>query len=156
MNVLMTARTVVRSVGTFFSVNAQENQPNDGSERAGDDGFTLAEVIVSIALFTIMSVAATTAMLTIIKLTNRTSNRVAASNLAREQIDNLRLQNSTSAALLDDGTHTIQLRNTTFTVTTTLNPTPIETCASGGSRQTSVTVSVSGAQLVRYDTVLAC
>ncbi len=128
-----------------------------GKPGSGDDaGFTLAEVIVSIVLFTVMSVAATTAILTTVKLTNRNENRVLAANIAREQIENLRLANTTSASVLDEGTHSVQLKNKTFMVTTALSPSAGTSCTSGSWRLTTVTVTAAGQQLVRYDAVLAC
>lgn len=152
MNRPMTARSVARSAGTFFGFDTQA----DPDLPCDDEGFTLAEVIVSIALFTVMSVAATTSLVTVVKLTNRNENRVLAANLAREQVENLRLANTTAAAVLDEGSHDVQLKSKTFTVTTTLDPVAAATCAAGSSRRTTVTVSTAGQQLVRYDAVLAC
>ena len=152
MNRPMTARPVARSAGTSFGIGGRP----EADFAADDEGFTLAEVIVSIALFTVMSVAATTSLVTIVKLTNRNENRVLAANLAREQVENLRLANTTAAAVLDEGSHNVQLKSKTFTVTTALNPVAAATCAAGSSRSTTVTVSTAGQQLVRYDAVLAC
>jgi prepilin-type N-terminal cleavage/methylation domain-containing protein len=152
MNRTTTIRSVARSAGTFFGICA----PTEADSPCDDEGFTLAEVIVSIALFTVMSVAATTSLVTVVKLTNRTENRVLAANLAREQVENLRLANTTSAAVLDEGSHDVQLKNKTFTVTTTLDPVAAATCTAGSSRRTTVTVWAAGQQLVRYDAVLAC
>jgi prepilin-type N-terminal cleavage/methylation domain-containing protein len=152
MNRPMTAKSVARSAGASFGAGAL----SASDPASHDEGFTLAEVIVSIALFTIMSVAATTSLVTVVKLTNRNENRVLATNLAVQQIENLRLANTTAAAVLDEGSHDVQLKSKTFTVTTTLLPGAATTCTAGSSRRTTVTVWTAGRQLVRYDAVLAC
>jgi len=122
-----------------------------------DAGFTIAEVVVSIALFVIISVAVTSALLTLVKYTGVTQNRVAAANLARQEIEQLRGQNSTMEAL-DSGPSSVTLQGTTFTVTPLLSPAANASCAPGASRNATVTVSWphSGSRTVRYDTVLSC
>jgi prepilin-type N-terminal cleavage/methylation domain-containing protein len=157
MNSPMTARSVASSAGTFFGVNAQENSENDDSELTGDDGFTLAEVIVSIALFTIMSVAVISALVTLVKLTAVTQNRVAASNLARQEIEKLRGQNGT-VSQLDSAALSVALKGTTYTVTPIMSPAATASCAPGAARNVTVKVSWndSGSRSVRYDTVLSC
>jgi type II secretory pathway pseudopilin PulG len=122
-----------------------------------DDGFTLAEVVVSIALFTMVSFAVTLALVTLIKLTGVTQNRVAASNLARQEVEKLRGQNST-LSLLDAAASTVALKGTTFTITPIMSPAANVTCAPGASRNVTVKVSWndSSTRSVRYDTVLSC
>jgi|GEM_PF-2384613 len=124
---------------------------------AGEDGFTLTEVIVSIGLFTVVSFAVMMALVTLVKLTGVTQNRVAASNLARQEVEKLRGQNST-LSLLDAAASTVQLKGTTFTITPILNPSAASTCTPGGSRNVTVKVSWndSSTRSVRYDTVLSC
>lgn len=130
----------------------------DNTGRLRDDsGFTLAEVIVSILLFTIMSFAVMFALVTLIKYTSVTQNRVAASNLARQEVERLRGQNST-LSLLDAGPSSVTLKGTTYTVTPILSPAANASCAPGAARNATVTVSWngSGSRTVRYDTVLSC
>lgn len=129
---------------------------SDG-ERRTDDGFTLAEVIVSIALFTMVSFAVMIALVTVVKLTGVTQNRVAASNLARQEVEKLRGQNST-LSLLDASASTVKLKGTTFTITPIMAPAANATCTPGAARNVTVKVSWndSSNRTVRYDTVLSC
>lgn len=122
-----------------------------------DDGFTLAEVVVSIALFTVMSFAVMLALVTLVKLTAVTQNRVAASNLARQEIERLRGQNGT-ASQLDAAVPPVTLKGTTYTITPIMTPGATATCAPGAARNVTVKVTWkdSGARSVRYDTVLSC
>jgi prepilin-type N-terminal cleavage/methylation domain-containing protein len=124
---------------------------------ADDEGFTLAEVLVAIALFVIVSVASMTALYTLVKSTAITRNRVSAANLARQEIERLRGQNLNAAAL-DSTAIPVTLKGTAFTITPTMTPTATGTCAPGASRQVTVRVSWnnSGNRSVRYDTVLSC
>jgi Tfp pilus assembly protein PilV len=122
-----------------------------------DDGFTLAEVVVSIALFTVVSFAVMMALVTLVKLTAVTQNRVAASNLARQEVERLRGQNST-LSLLDAAVSTVTLKGTSFAVTPIMVPAANATCAPGAARNVTVKVTWkdSGSRSVRYDTVLSC
>ena len=126
-------------------------------QRAAEDGFTMAEVVVSIALFTVLSFAVMMALVTLVKLTGVTQNRVAASNLARQEVEKLRGQNST-LSLLDAAASTVALRGTKFTITPVMTPAANVTCAPGASRNVTVKVSWndSSNRTVRYDTVLSC
>jgi len=147
-------------VGTSFrcAIRARWSRVagTDG-ERAGDAGFTLAEVIVSIALFTVISFSVMFALITLVKYTAVTQNRVAAANLARQEVEKLRGQNSTLTQL-DVGAATVSLKGTTYTVTPVMSPAANVTCAAGASRNVTVTVTWnnSGTRSVRYDTVLSC
>jgi hypothetical protein len=82
---------------------------------------------------------------------------VSAANLARQEIERLRGQNL-SAAALDSTAIPVTLKGTTFTITPTMTPTATGTCAPGASRQVTVRVTWnnSGTRSVRYDTVLSC
>jgi type II secretory pathway pseudopilin PulG len=124
---------------------------------AGDAGFTIAEVLVSFALFTIVAVSATAGLISAVTSTTRTQDRVAATNLARQEIERLRLQNSTGAQL-DSAVQTVTLHATQFTVTPSLTPNASANCATGAARAATVVVSWPGspAHGVRLDTVLAC
>ncbi|HST46685.1 type IV pilus modification PilV family protein [Jatrophihabitans sp.] len=136
---------------------AAKTAAGDGDSPAGEDGFTLTEVIVSIALFTVVSFAVMMALVTLVKLTGVTQNRVVASNLARQEVEKLRGQNST-LSLLDAAASTVKLKGTTFTITPILNPAASATCTPGASRNVTVKVSWndSSNRSVRYDTVLSC
>ena len=147
-------------VGTFFRCAVRRWQSVAGKDRpaeAGDAGFTLAEVIVSIALFTVISFSVMFALVTLVKYTGVTQNRVAASNIARQEIEKLRGQNSTLSQL-DAAASTVSLKGTNYTVTPVMSPAANVTCAAGASRNVTVTVTWnnSGTRSVRYDTVLSC
>jgi type II secretory pathway pseudopilin PulG len=122
-----------------------------------DGGFTLAEAIVAFTLFIIMSTAATYALVTTIRLSGVTQNRVAAANLAAQALEQLRLQNNATSQL-DASVRTVTLHGTTSTVTPALFPSATSTCALGSSRHVTVIVTWpgSGSRSPRYDSVLTC
>ena len=161
MNPPTTSRSFAGHVGVLLGMLREDKQPLPRSDEPAatgdDDGFTLAEVVVSIALFTVVSFAVMLALVTLVKLTGVTQNRVAASNLARQEIEKLRGQNST-LSLLDASASTVALKGTTFTITPIMNPAATATCAPGASRNVTVKVSWqdSSTRTVRYDTVLSC
>ncbi|MDQ1743186.1 MAG: hypothetical protein QOE23_1525 [Pseudonocardiales bacterium] len=158
MNPPMTTRSGAGPVGALLR-RLRADEPNHRTSRspAGDDGFTMAEVVVSIALFTVVSFAVMMALATLVKLTGVTQNRVAASNLARQEVEKLRGQNST-LSLLDADASTVALKGTSFTITPVMTPAANVTCAPGASRNVTVKVSWkdSSIRTVRYDTVLSC
>lgn len=158
MNPPLAIRSVAGHVGVLARTQRLGTQASSADgEAPADDGFTLAEVVVSIALFTMVSFAVTLALVTLIKLTGVTQNRVAASNLARQEVEKLRGQNST-LSLLDAGASTVALKGTTYTITPIMSPAANVTCAPGASRNVTVKVSWndSSTRSVRYDTVLSC
>jgi len=122
-----------------------------------DEGFTLAEAVVAIALFGIMASAATFSIVGLVVTTRTTEHRVAATNLARQEIERLRLQNTTGRQL-DSDAQTVQLKGTTYTVTPTMTPAASAGCGALATRAASVVVTWNSAagRRVRYDTVLAC
>ena len=161
MNPPMTSRSFAGHVGVLVRTLREDEQ---ASSRTGeppatgdDDGFTLAEVVVSIALFTVISVAVMLALVSLVKLTGVTQNRVAASNLARQEVEKLRGQNST-ASLLDATASTVTLKGASFTITPIMTPAATAICAPGASRNVTIKVSWrdSSTRTVRYDTVLSC
>ena len=159
MTAARTSGSTAGHVGTSFR-SALETRWNRlvAKHEAGEDaGFTLAEVIVSIALFTVISFSVMFALITLVKYTAVTQNRVAAANLARQEVEKLRGQNSTLTQL-DVGAATVSLKGTTYTVTPVMSPAANVTCAAGASRNVTVTVTWnnSGTRSVRYDTVLSC
>jgi prepilin-type N-terminal cleavage/methylation domain-containing protein len=141
---------------TFIAGRVGAFLPDDRSDR-DEQGFTLAEVIVSIALFTVISFSVMFALVTLVKYTGVTQNRVAAANLARQEVEKLRGENSTLSQL-DLTAATISLKGVTYTVTPVLSPAGNVTCAAGASRNATVTVTWhdSGSRSMRYDTVLSC
>jgi type II secretory pathway pseudopilin PulG len=157
----MTTGSFAGHAGVLFRmprVDEQAHSRNGEPPATGDDdGFTLAEVVVSIALFTVLSFAVMLALITLVKLTGVTQNRVAASNLARQEIERLRGQNST-ASQLDAAALTVALKGTNFTVTPIMSPAATAVCAPGAFRRVTVKVSWqdSSTRTVRYDTVLSC
>ena len=159
MNPSMTTRSFAGHVGVRLRMLREDKQALSASAHrpAADGGFTLAEVVVSIALFAVVSFAVMSALVTLVKLTGVTQNRVAASNLARQEIEKLRGQNST-LSLLDATASTVALKGTSFTITPIMNPAATATCAAGASRNVTVKVSWkdSSIRTVRYDTVLSC
>lgn len=159
MNPPMTTRSFAGHVGTFFRLLREERQASarQREKAPDDDGFTMAEVVVSLALFTVVSFAVMLAMVTLVKLTGVTQHRVAASNLARQEVEKLRGQNSTSSQL-DATASTVTLKGTSFTITPIMTPAATATCAPGASRNVTVKVSWndSSNRTVRYDTVLSC
>jgi Tfp pilus assembly protein PilV len=124
----------------------------------GDDGFSLAEVIVAMSLFVIVSISSLIALTTLVKVTSNTQNRVAASNLARQEVERLRGENSTSSQLDAAAITQASVHGTTYTITPTMNPVSTVMCNPGSSRQVTVVVAwnSSGSRSVRYDTVLSC
>jgi prepilin-type N-terminal cleavage/methylation domain-containing protein len=124
---------------------------------ADDSGFTLAEVLVSLGLFVVISVTATYGLITTLKLTDVTKDRVVAANLATQELERLRSQNAANAQL-DSTARTVTLRGQSFTVTPSLTPAATANCATGSSRKVSVIVTWNSnpARSARYDSVLSC
>jgi type II secretory pathway pseudopilin PulG len=153
----MNRKLLARRVGTSLRRPGADPQSPEADGRTGEEGFTLAEVIVSIGLFTVISFAVMFALVTLVKYTGVTQNRVAAANLARQEVEKLRGQNST-LSLLDSAASTVTLKGTTYTVTPILSPAANATCAAGAARNVTVQVTWnnSGNRSVRYDTVLSC
>lgn len=122
-----------------------------------DGGFTLAEVVVAIGVFTVMATTATYGLVTTLQLTNVTKDRVAAANLASQELERLRSENTTTQQL-DSSPRTVTLHGLRFTVTPGLNPAAAVECDPGGTRQVSVVVTWNSnpPRTARYDSVLAC
>ena len=159
MNPTMTSRSFAGPAGVLLRMVREDKQARSAKDdRPGDvDGFPMAEGVVSIALFTVVSFAVMMALVTLVKLTGVTQNRVAASNLARQEVERLRGQNSTLSQL-DAAATTVALKGVSFTVTPIMSPAATATCAAGASRNVTVKVSWqdSSFRSVRYDTVLSC
>jgi type II secretory pathway pseudopilin PulG len=153
----MNRKLLARRVGTFLRCAGANPESTQADERTGEEGFTLAEVIVSIALFTVISFSVMFALVTLVKYTGVTQSRVAAANLARQEVEKLRGENSTLSQL-DSAASTVTLKGTTYTITPVLSPAANATCNPGAARNVTVKVtwSNSGSRSVRYDTVLSC
>jgi Tfp pilus assembly protein PilV len=122
--------------------------------RSGEDaGFTLAEAIVAFTLFLVLVTSATWWLVKTVQLTTTNRDKVAAANLATQEMERLRSE-ANSGQQLDLTTHAVTLHNTDYTVAPVFTPTG--SCATGSSRTVSVTVSWSGGNPIRYDSVLAC
>ena len=122
--------------------------------RADEDaGFTLAEAIVAFTLFLILVTSATWWLVKTVQLTTTNRDKVAAANLATQEIERLRSE-ANGSQQLDATVHTVTLHNTDYTVTPVF--TPSGSCATGATRTISVTVNWPGGSSIRYDSVLAC
>jgi Tfp pilus assembly protein PilV len=120
---------------------------------AEDAGFTLAEAIVAFTLFLVLVTSATWWLVKTVQLTTTNRDKVAAANLATQEIEKLRSE-ANGSQQLDATVHNVTLHNTNYTVTPVF--TPAGSCATGASRSVSVTVSWPGGSPIRYDSVLAC
>jgi Tfp pilus assembly protein PilV len=122
--------------------------------RSGEDaGFTLAEAIVAFTLFLVLVTSATWWLVKTVQLTTTNRDKVAAANLATQEIERLRGE-ANLIQQLDATTHVVTLHNTDYTVSPVF--TPAGSCAIGATRAVTVTVSWPGGNPVRYDSVLAC
>lgn len=122
-----------------------------------ESGFSLVEAIVSMAMLGVLAAASAYALLGLIATTRTTQNRVAASNLARQEVERLRMQSITGHEL-DSTPRPVTLKSTTYTVTPSFSPLPQATCDATNFRRVSVVVTWNSptGRNVRYDTVLAC
>jgi len=137
------------------------------SSSRDEGGFTLAEVIVAIAVFMVVMVATTSALVTVIKTTRFTRDRVAASSIARQTIERLRAQSNTGHSLDIGALPTQVVYGQTYTATvcmtrdadsTTYSCAAVPACLSGHQWNVTVTVdwTTSDSRRVQYDTVIAC
>lgn len=121
-----------------------------------DAGFTLLESLAAFTIFIVVASAATWWLIKTVQLTGQTRDRVTAADLATQQLEKLRGE-SNAGQSLDSALKSVVVHNVTFSVTTSLNPGSTATCATGASRQVSVSVTWPAATTpVRYDSVLAC
>jgi prepilin-type N-terminal cleavage/methylation domain-containing protein len=119
----------------------------------GDAGFTMVEVIVSLAIFAGFSAAALAAIIGSSKAQDATRSRVSGTNIAQSDLEQARALPSPSAA---NYTTSAPGDTATYRVARTVTyPTP--SCTAGGLIKISVVVSQSGSSTqVRTDTVVAC
>lgn len=122
-----------------------------------DSGFSLLESVIAFGIFMIVLVSVSSMLVSAGRLTTTTRDRTAAANLAAEQIELMREQNANGQGVNTGGP--ILLRGITYTVAVSAFPAFNGACASGSSRQVSVTVSWNGGDgqhATRDDTVIAC
>jgi prepilin-type N-terminal cleavage/methylation domain-containing protein len=116
-----------------------------------DDGFTILEVVISIALFAIIASAATFAIVSSIRASNATELRIEATHVAQEQLDLVRALGASPAASPPLSSDDEALYSVGITWTAACS-------ASVRSRDVAVTVSVKGSSIspVILGTRLAC
>jgi prepilin-type N-terminal cleavage/methylation domain-containing protein len=66
------------------------NQRQTPGRPAGDEGFTLIEVIVALLVFAIVSTGIVAGMTTIVRMTGDNRSRITAANLASQELDTVR------------------------------------------------------------------
>jgi prepilin-type N-terminal cleavage/methylation domain-containing protein len=66
--------------------------------RAGDGGFTLVEVLAAVFIFAVISTATFTIIITALKTVHQNNERVLAANVARSQVEYLRLLGTSGIA----------------------------------------------------------
>ncbi|WP_156760506.1 type IV pilus modification PilV family protein [Microbacterium karelineae] len=122
-----------------------------------DDGFTLVEAVVSIAIFAIVATAATFAIVSAVRAASATELRVAAGHIAEEELARVVSLGAEPAeppgdAVVSDG-------GREFSVTVSADPAYGEDCA-GGHRDVALEVTVAAHDAAgvsaRLDTRLAC
>jgi prepilin-type N-terminal cleavage/methylation domain-containing protein len=128
-----------------------------GSARRPDishEGFTLVEVIIAMAIFSIVSIGVLYGLLSVLSITKDSRDRQVATNLASEEIDLVRAADDLFA--LDDNSRTVELNGDTFTVARTARwiSDPTEDLACGSSdelRYKRVSVRVTWANMRSTD-----
>jgi Tfp pilus assembly protein PilV len=131
-----------------------------------DDGFTIMEAVVSLTLFLIVSIAAVSAIVNSIRITDLSNNRVVAANLAQADIEQARAQTADQSVLSISTTgypKTTTVGSSTYTVSRAASGTCPTTRTAGTLYYLNLPVTVSWAQSdsggtrnVRADTVIAC
>ena len=114
-----------------------------------DAGFTLAESIVALTLFVIVMTFGAIGVTQTIQLTGVTSARVAAANIANQEIERLRLANLTGHdPVLTPPSGSIP---SAYRVTETAGA-----CVTGAKTLTVAVTWGDGSRVVTYDSELAC
>src|SRR5689334_24384006 len=102
----MARSTTTRSSAGFGSARFVARFRHDDD----DAGFTLAEAIVSFTLFLILVTSATWWLVKTVQLTTTNRDKVAAANLATQEIERLRSE-ANGSQQLDATSHIVTLHN---------------------------------------------
>lgn len=107
----------------------QQVRPNRAA-RAGDAGFTLMEVLVSMMIFAIISAAAVTAVISGIHGASATDRRVGTSNIAQQTIQQAQNAPRATLAASPSATSTVSAGSVKYRVTRTVTfaPTTATAC----------------------------
>lgn len=132
---------------------------------SGDDGFTLIETLVSLGLFMIVSLAAVLAVVTATSNTDATRDRVAAANVAQQEIARAQAMPRSGLTASPTASRTATVGSEPYTVTRSIAYVPAGVpCPSAPATDAPhrisvyVTVTWPGAKgrSVDVGTVLAC
>jgi hypothetical protein len=116
----------------------------------------MAEVLVALTIFMIVSAASIWWLVETMKLTNSIRDRVAGSSLATQELEKIRAERN-AGQQLDSGTTSVSLHDVTFNVQSVLNPSGTSACATGQSRQVTVVVTwPSNSTGIKLTSELAC
>lgn len=138
----------------------------DGAQRVGDEGFTLAEVVISFVLFMILAAAAGVALTGTLQLSRSNEARVVAANLAGREMETIRGLTSDQVSDGAAPTRTVVVDGRTYYLDRTAT---FDTAGGTGSacagasgpaafKRVTVTVtwdSMNGTRPVRSDTLKA-
>jgi prepilin-type N-terminal cleavage/methylation domain-containing protein len=95
------------------------NERQTAGRTAGDEGFTLIEVIVALLVFAIISTGIVAGMTTIVQMTGDNRARVTAANLASQELDTVRAISDTYT-VASAPARTIPVDGRTYTLTRTV------------------------------------
>lgn len=138
------------------SVTTRLSAGHGHARTSTDSGFTILESLAAFTIFIIVASAATWWLIKTVQLTGETRDKVTAADLATQQLERLRGESNAGQSLNSDA-RSVVVHNVTFSVTTLLNPGSTDPCATGASRQVTVSVSWPAATApIRYESVLAC
>jgi Tfp pilus assembly protein PilV len=132
-----------------------------GYAAGNDDGFTLVEALVAFSLLAIVSTASINASITAVSSSNGSRDRIAAANLAQQDLENARsLQYPDYPAAA--AAHPVTVGNKTFSVQRTVSTTCPSLWTPGLPTSMKVTTTVTSpgaanrAVSVTMATVIAC
>ena len=120
-----------------------------GLDLSEDGGFTLLESVVALTMFIIVLTFGAIGVTQTIRLTNTTSAKVSAANIATEELERLRFNNLTG--------HGVQLLPPDQTIPSGYTVTNSTGACALGTKTLTVTVTWGdGTHSVVYDSELAC
>jgi prepilin-type N-terminal cleavage/methylation domain-containing protein len=145
--------------------HARRIRPRLGATVADDRGFSMLEVVVSFVLFAIVAAGAATGIVSAIKASHTSQQRVNAANMAQQDIARV-LAAYDAGTVPSESTYTASVTNEEFSVHRTVgyvdssgaDDTAATTCGTGIAFKVHVVVSQtqSSKVLARSDTVIAC